>query len=108
MEAAFHPARGRGVPANSTVAEVRFRTMLFTACRPSRTSTHHRARAIGEHIDHFALTFVTPLGADDDNVLTHVRSRFLVCMQYADEYGAIWLLNCASPFSREAEMRGIP
>jgi hypothetical protein len=31
----------------------------------------HRARALGQQIHHLALAFITPLGADDDDELSH-------------------------------------
>ena len=37
----------------------------------SALKTHHRMRAIGEQIDNFSLALVTPLGADDDDILGH-------------------------------------
>ena len=32
---------------------------------------HHRRRTVGEKIDYFTLALVTPLGADDDDILAH-------------------------------------
>ena len=33
--------------------------------------THDRFRAIGEQVDDLSLALITPLGANDDDVLTH-------------------------------------
>jgi hypothetical protein len=38
--------------------------------------THHGMRPIGQQIDDFPLAFVTPLGADHDDVLGHVSSLY--------------------------------
>ena len=35
--------------------------------------THDTRNLIGQQIDNLALTFVTPLGADNDDVLTHIK-----------------------------------
>jgi hypothetical protein len=33
--------------------------------------SHHRGGTVGEEVDNLTFTLVTPLGADDDNILTH-------------------------------------
>jgi hypothetical protein len=55
---------------------------------------------LGEQIDHFALAFITPLGPDNDNVLTHIHalcsdaSRPIACL--AVGAGTILLRECLS------------
>ena len=42
-------------------------------------------RVFGQPVDDFSLAFVTPLGADDDDVLAHVGSESSFCGILADE-----------------------
>src|SRR3972149_740696 len=42
----------------------------------STLETHHGVRAVGQQVDDFPLAFVTPLGADHDDVLSHVSSLY--------------------------------
>src|SRR3990167_1937384 len=42
----------------------------------STLETHHGVRAVGQQVDDFPLAFVTQLGADHDDVLSHVSSLY--------------------------------
>ena len=43
----------------------------------SALETDHALRVIGQPVDHLALAFVTPLGADHHHVLSHAQPEKL-------------------------------
>ena len=40
----------------------------------SALETRHRGSAIGQQVDDFAFALIAPLGADDDDEFTHMKS----------------------------------
>jgi hypothetical protein len=62
--------------------------------------TDHGMDLLGEQVDHLALALVTPLGPDNDNVLTHIRALYSDASRpiadHAVGAGTILLRECLS------------
>ena len=52
------------------------------ACIVSALEASNGCRAVRQQIDNLSLAFVTPLGADDDDLLTPDISAYLDCCGY--------------------------
>ena len=44
----------------------------------SALKTNYRPRLIGQQVHNFPFAFVTPLGADNNDILTHIQFQVLV------------------------------
>ena len=74
------PTATDAVAQNSGGNEVQDRLFAVDNQRVARIVTslkaRHRSRAVREEVNNFSFAFVTPLGADDDDILTHAWSVF--------------------------------